>query len=210
MSTITIPGPAYRIETARTVIRCWNPADALLLKAAIDSSIEHLRPWMPWAAAEPTDLQTKINLLRHFRGVFDLGQDFTYGIFDPTESEALGGTGLHTRPGEGAREIGYWIRTDKINQGLAGEVASALTRVAFEIDHVNYVEIRCDARNVRSAAVPRKLGYTLEGTLRKRIDDPDGQKYDTLIWALLAEEYPASPAAALPIAAYDAAGRKIL
>ena len=42
--------PPYRIETERLVIRCWNPADAPLLKEAIDSSLEELQAWMPWAA----------------------------------------------------------------------------------------------------------------------------------------------------------------
>ena len=81
------------------VIRCWKPGDAQLLKTAIDSSLDHLRPWMPFAANEPTDVQTKINLLRRFRGNFDLDVDYVYGIFDRDEVEVLGGTGLHTRIG---------------------------------------------------------------------------------------------------------------
>jgi hypothetical protein len=40
-------GPAYRIHTHRLVLRCWQPTDAPLLKAAIDVNLEHLRPWMP-------------------------------------------------------------------------------------------------------------------------------------------------------------------
>jgi RimJ/RimL family protein N-acetyltransferase len=206
----SIPGPAYRIHTARLVIRCWNPADAPLLKAAVDASLEHLRPWMPWAENEPQELDKKIDGLRLFRGKFDLGQDFVYGIFNRDESQVVGGTGLHTRAGEGAREIGYWIHADWINQGIATEVSAALTRVAFEIDHVGRVEIHCDPANVRSAAVPRKLGYTYEATLRQRLPLSDGTFRDTMIWTLLAGEYPGSPAARAEIEAFDALGRKIL
>jgi RimJ/RimL family protein N-acetyltransferase len=201
-------GPAYRVITPRLVIRCWQPADAPLLKAAVDSSIEHLLPWMPWAANEPTDIETKIALIRRFRGQFDLGQDFVYGIFDRAETQALGGTGLHTRLGSDAREIGYWVRADRINQGIAAEATAALTRVAFEIDKLDRVEIHCDAENVRSAAVPRKLGFTHEATLRRR--RVAGKVRDTLVWTLLAEEYGASAAARVPIEAFDAVGRRIL
>ena len=53
MSTIKLPD---RIDTERLVLRRWRPADAPLLKAAVDASLTHLRPWTPWAVAEPTPL----------------------------------------------------------------------------------------------------------------------------------------------------------
>jgi RimJ/RimL family protein N-acetyltransferase len=202
-------GPAYRIHTRRLVLRCWHPQDAPLLKAAIDTSLEHLRPWMVWAQYEPTDLHRKIEHLRRSRGAFDLGEDFPYGIFNREETRVLGSTGLHTRVGAGAREIGYWIHQDYINQGLATEATAALTKVAFAIDQVTRIEIHCDPNNVRSSAVPRKLGFCHEATLRQRIRTPDGQPRDTMIWTLLANEYPTSPAAAAEIEAFDVIGRSL-
>ncbi|HEV8114047.1 MAG TPA: hypothetical protein VGR31_14845 [Planctomycetota bacterium] len=32
-------GPAYRIETDRLVLRCFDPNDAVLLKSAVDASL---------------------------------------------------------------------------------------------------------------------------------------------------------------------------
>lgn len=136
-----IPGPAYRIVTERTIVRCWYPKDAPLLKAAIEESLDHLQPWMLWANQEPTDLQKKINLIRTFRGNFDLDQDFTYGVFNQEETQVIGGTGLHPLPEEAAREIGYWIHKDHINQGLATEISAALTKVAFEIDNIEAYDV---------------------------------------------------------------------
>lgn len=205
-----IPGPAYRIVSERLVIRCWHPKDAALLKKAIEESLEHILPWMPWAKSEPTDLKTKIERLRQFRAEFDLGRDFTYGVFDVDEAQVIGGTGLHTSLEGSAREIGYWIHKDFINQGLATEVTAALVKVAFEIEEVDRVEIHCGPANVRSAAVPRKLDFKHEATLRRRMMTTDGQPRDTMIWTLFADEYPQSPAAEAMIEAYDAAGRRIL
>ena len=205
-----IPGPAYRIQTARTIIRCWDPHDAVLLKTAVDASLDHLRTFMPWAWDEPSDVQKRVEWIRARRASFDLSQDFTYGIFSSNESQVLGGTGLHTRLGPGAREIGYWIHKDHINQGLATEVAAALTRVAFDIDGVNRVEIHCDPLNVRSAAIPRKLGYTLDATLRQRVPERDGSWRDAMIWSILRGEYLQSPLTQTPIEAFDAAGSKII
>jgi RimJ/RimL family protein N-acetyltransferase len=181
-----------------------------LLKTAIEASLEHLRPWLPWAQHEPEDLQATTARLRRCRGQFDLGHDFVYGIFSRNETQVLGGSGLHMRLGEGAREIGYWIHCDHINQGLATEVTAALTKVAFSIDKVMRVEIHCDPNNVRSAAVPRKLGFCCEATLRQRMRLPDGTIRDTMIWTLLANEYPASPSATANIEAFDVVGKSIL
>jgi RimJ/RimL family protein N-acetyltransferase len=204
-----LTGPAYRIHTPRLVLRCWQPMDAPLLKEAVESSIDHLKPFMPWAHQEPTTLQEKIDRLRIFRGKFDLGQEFVYGIFNPEETRVLGGAGLHTRGSTVSLEIGYWIRKDATQQGYATELSMALVKVAFEIHQTNRVEIRCDPKNVYSAAVPRKLGFTHEGTLRKVYLNQD-EMSDTMIWALLAAEYPTSPAAAIEIQAYDAIERKLL
>ena len=108
----------YRIEIVDgPVLRCWEPRDAALLKDAVDSSLDHLREWMPWAHDDPQSLDEKVELLRVFRGNFDLGKDFVYGIFSPDESEALGGAGLHTRVGDGAFEIGYWVRASRVGRG---------------------------------------------------------------------------------------------
>jgi RimJ/RimL family protein N-acetyltransferase len=111
--------------------------------------------------------------------------------------------------GSNAREIGYWIHAQAVNQGFATEVSVALTRVAFEIDQVDRVEIHCDPANIRSAAVPRKLGYTYEATLRRRIMLEDGKLRDSMIWCMQSDEYPASAAAQMKYSAYDAAGQLI-
>lgn len=200
--------PAYRIVTPRLVIRCWMPEDAPLMKAAVDASTMHLRPWMPWATLEPTSLEKRLQWIRQCRGEFDFGKDFVYGIFDPDGTEVIGGTGLHTRCGPGAREIGYWIAEKHARKGYATEVTAALTRVAFEIDKVSRVEIICAAENTNSAGIPRKLGYRHEATLRQRIEDADGAAHDAMLWTMLAVEYPGSIPARAPIEAFDVAGRQ--
>ncbi|MCB9159025.1 MAG: GNAT family N-acetyltransferase [Caldilineaceae bacterium] len=208
--TVAAQGPAYRIETARTVLRCWQPADAPLLAAAIAASVEHLRPWMPWVAAEPMEFAQRVKLMRRFRAGFDRDDDYVYGIFTPDESAVLGGTGLHTRLGNDALEIGYWIHADHVRQGLAGEIAAALTKVAFAVHGVHRVEIHCDPLNTASASVPRKLGFVHEATRRQDEHRPDGSYRDTMIWTMLEDEFASSPAAQADIRAYDVLGAPLL
>lgn len=198
----------YRIHTPRLTLMCWSPADAPRLTQAKNASKEHLLPWLPWATLEPSDLDANIALIRGWRAQFDADGDYVYGIFDRDGATVLGGSGLHARIGKGAREIGYWVRVDAINRGIATEAAGALTRVAFEYLGLERVEIHCDVRNVRSAAVPRKLGFIHDGNLRRRAISIDGV-FDSMIWTMFADEYPASPAARIPIEAFDVLGQKI-
>jgi RimJ/RimL family protein N-acetyltransferase len=202
-------GPAYRIHTERLVIRCWDPKDASLLQQAFEASVEHLKPWMPWAHGEPEDLEGRVRRMRAYRAKFDLGQDYYYGILNREETEVLGACGLHIREGEDNRHIGYWIHAEHTNKGLATECAAALTKIAFEIDGVDRVEIHCDPRNVYSAAIPAKLGYTHEATLRRRRPFFD-ERTDVMIWTLFADEYRDSEAASVDIEAFDVMDRRIL
>jgi RimJ/RimL family protein N-acetyltransferase len=204
--------PPYRIVTERLVVRCWEPRDARLLKDAVDSSLEHLRAWMPWAWDDPRPLSETVALLRRFRGQFDLGQDFVYGIFDRGETEVLGGTGFHTRVGEDAFEIGYWIRASRTGQGLATEATAALTRAGIEVCGVDRIEIRVEPGNEPSIAIPRKLGYREEARLRRRLEPHPNQsgRRDTVVFTLFADEYPQSFCASARLEASDAVGERVL
>ena len=192
-------------------MRCWEPSDAPALKEAVDSSLDELRPWMPWALNEPQTLEEKVELLRRFRGQFDLGEDFVYGLFSRDESEVVGGSGFHRRVGEGAFEIGYWIRSSRAGEGLATEVTAALTRVGFEVSGVDRIEIHCEPENERSIRIPRKLGYGEEALLRRRLyAAPGGEPRDAIVFSLFRDTYPGTPAASAELEAYDALGSRLL
>ena len=209
MSGPRIPNPAYRIETNRLVLRCWQPEDAAMMQEAAAASKEHLLPFMPWAVNEPEPVESKIERIRTFRADFDRGEDFVYGVFSRDETRVLGGAGLHTRIGEEGLEIGYWIHKDFAGQGLATELSAALTKVAFELYFVQRMEIHCAIENLASAAVPRKLGYVHEAT-RRRLAFAHGGKSDSMIWTLFADEYSNTLSASADIQAFDILGNKLL
>jgi len=176
--------PPLRIETPRLVLRCWTPGDAPLLKAAIDGSLEHLREWMPWAMNEPSELGVVEERLGRFRARFLEGETFIYGVFDRSEAEVVGGSGLMGRIGPRALEIGYWIRVERTGQGFATEATRALTIAGFGISGVDRLEIHCDPRNAASAAIPRRLGYRHRETIRDEKETADGDPRDTMIFEI--------------------------
>jgi RimJ/RimL family protein N-acetyltransferase len=203
------PAAPYRIQTERLVVRCYEPRDAPLLKEAIDSSLEHLQPWMPWALDEPQTLEQKIELVELFGSSFDAGENFTYGIFAADEAELFGGTGLHPRVGPGGLEIGYWVRASATRQGIVTESTAALTRAGFEVCEADRIEIRIEPRNEASFGVPRKLGFVEEATLRRRLPGREGGPLrDVTIFTMFREAFDASIAPG--IRAFDARGEQVL
>jgi RimJ/RimL family protein N-acetyltransferase len=203
--------PPYRIETERLVIRCYEPEDAPLLKAAVDSSIEHLLPWMPWARFEPQSLEEKVELCRMFRGQFDLDTNYVYGIFSPDETAQLGGSGFHKRGNEGSLEIGYWVAASALGKGIGTEVTAVQTRAGFELAGLDRIDIQVEPSNERSLAIPRKLGFTEEGTLRRRLE-PGGEDEparDSVIFSMLREELEGSPCLRYEYTAFDVLGEPI-
>lgn len=199
----------YRIETERLVIRCWSPEDAAAVHHAEAQSRDHLKPFMLWAHTVESMDDTVAKLLR-FRMRFDRGEDFMLGVFDPKTNEVVGGTGLHPRVGLGGIEIGYWVHAERVRRGYATEIAGALTRVAFELGDVRFVEIRTVPENVASASVPKKLGFQHEATLRERLQMPDDSFGDALVFSMFAKDYPTSAAKKTGLVAFDAAGRTLL
>jgi RimJ/RimL family protein N-acetyltransferase len=181
--------PAYEIRTARLVIRCKQPSDAPLLKQAMDSSLDHLRQWMPWAMHEPSELWVIEERIARFQRDFLSGEDRTYGIFNLAQTEILGGIGLHPTHNPGTMELGYWLRSDATGRGFAKEATAALAHAAFAQLGARRIEIRCDPRNLRSTRVPERLGFRLEQILIADTLTPTGEPRDTMVWAISAEEF---------------------
>ena len=206
-----MPRTPYRIETERLVLRCWNPVDAPLLKDAVDRSLEHLRPWMPWTPDESEPVADVVERLRAFRADYDRDQNWIMGVFSPDEAGVLGGTGLHpSREGDEGREIGYWIAADAVGRGYATELTAVLTRVGFELLGLERIVIRVDPANDRSNRVPPKVGYTQEALLRRRLPQKRGSGLrDMNIWTMFRDELAASPAMAYAYAAFDATGAPV-
>ncbi len=184
------PPPPYRIETERLVLRCYSPDDAQLLSDALNSSVDHLKPFMPWADELPQSVDDSRALLRRFRAAFDTNEQFVYGMFAADESELLGGCGLHPRVGAGGLEIGYWVRASAARQGIATEATRALTRAGFEVCGADRIEIRIDPANVASLGVPQKLGFPEEVRLRRRLPGrPDEPLRDAVVFTLFSEDF---------------------
>lgn len=174
---------ADELATERTVIRPYQPADAEALYRAVVASRDHIGQWLSWAY-EHTSPQYTRDLIGSFQEQWRQGEVFTYGVFDRASGALLGGLGLHPRDWNvPSFEIGYWLAADAEGHGYMTEAASALVDYLLRDLGARRIEIRCNVRNTRSAAVARRLGFTQEGLIHNDMRLPDGALRDTLIFA---------------------------
>ncbi len=146
------------------IARAYERSDAEALEAAVAASLEHLRPWMAWAAGPPAGVAWRQGWIRDVRAEEADGGDRYRGFFDARTGELLGGGGLHRRIGPRAWEIGYWVRADRVRRGVATAAVRALVAEAFADPEVEAVQIHHDDANAASGGVARRAGFTDLGT----------------------------------------------
>lgn len=198
---------AYRIETARVVVRCDELADEALRLNAVRRSFEDVGPVLGWK--EPPTQASIRAFLRKQRGEFDLDRDRVFGIFNRDESVLLGEAMYLTRAGHGARELGVWTAPDTWGQGIATEGVGALVCSAFAIEGLKRLDYACATDNGRSAALAQRLGFVKEGLLRGRTIPSDPTPTDVLMYSMLSVDFGSSPARKLSIRAFDGFGDEL-
>ena len=160
--------------------------------AVCDRNRQHLHPWMGWIGEtkSPDDIRKWIVKVREQMARDD---GFQTGIF--YDGRYVGGCGFVYMHGPSRRcEIGYWVDQDHQGKGLVTMGCAALIDYAIDRRGFNRVEIRCDPRNGRSAAVAQRLRFKLDGVLRQNTITC-GQMVDMAVWSILASEWPDARAA---------------
>ncbi len=176
-----------RLDGERTVLLAPRPGLGAELAVVVTQSLSHLRPWMVWAQDAPTAESAEL-VVRRMQADFIARRDLTWQLYarrpDGRAGRLLGGTGLHRMDWRVRRfEIGYWIRPEAAGQGHVSEAVRLLTALAFDRLAARRLEIRCDARNLRSRAVAQRCGFELEGVLRRDALGVDGTPRDTAVYA---------------------------
>jgi ribosomal-protein-serine acetyltransferase len=180
--------PREAIRTERLRLEPADPSHAEGLWAAVESSLDQLRPWLPWTeTTSPEDLRLFLE-----RAVADWegSRQWAFVITETQTREPIGTVGLgHYDFLSGMASLGYWIRTDRSGWGLMTEAASSVIRFGFDRLGLRRIELRAAPENSASVRVAEKVGFKREGLLRSAGRGADaGLYHDHLIFGLLKDE----------------------
>ena len=121
------------------------------------------------------------------------GEAVAFAIIEVASGEAVGGTVLFDYSEAHKRvEIGYtWHARRVWRTAVNTEAKRLLLQHAFETLAMNRVQLKTDARNERSQAAIARLGAVREGVWRAHMVMPDGWVRDTVMFSIIATEWPA-------------------
>ena len=170
-------------------LRPLNLRDAGALYALVEANRDRLRRWLPWPDANRSIQDSRAYILR-VRAQARAGSAQSFGLW--WQERLVGVAGFAwIDPANQSAAIGYWLAEAAEGRGLMTAAVSALLRHGFRTLKLNRIEIRAGVRNRRSRAIPKRLGFRHEGTLRQaeRLGD---RFVDHAVYGLLAEEWRAS------------------
>ena len=160
--------------------------DAAELCGIVRENLEELKMWMPWASDDYS-----IDSAREFiKG--NLSEFATTGSFSASiilDERIVGAIGFHHfDPNNKSAHIGYWLAKSAQGRGLMTRCCRVLVDYLFDEMELNRVQVNCNTENIKSRAVPERLGFQLEGILRQ-IEFFDNRYGDWAVYAMLRADW---------------------
>jgi ribosomal-protein-serine acetyltransferase len=176
----------HKFPRAGLELRQMEERDAPTVLEAIDRNRADLRRWLVWVDRN-TSLDDTLTFIRSEAAKHSATGEIAAGVW--FEQQFAGAVGTHVIDRLNRKvEIGYWLGQSFRGRGIMTDACRALVAYCFRELDLNRVEIRCAAGNLASRAIPARLGFTHEATLK------EGQLlYDTFhdleIWRMLRKDY---------------------
>lgn len=160
--------------------------DAEELFAVVRENLEELKLWMPWAS----DDYSVASAREFIRG--NLSEFATTGAFGASvvSGEKIAGiiSFHHLDTNNKSAHLGYWLAKSAQGKGLMTRCSRVLIDYLFDEMQLNRVQINCNVENLKSRAIPERLGFQLEGVMRQ-VEFFDDRYGDWAIYAMLGKDW---------------------
>ncbi len=167
-------------------LRLLEERHAAELFALADRNRARLRQWLAWVDGN-TDPAHTAAYIRRSLAAFAQGGAAACGIW--VDGAIAGAIDHHDlNASNRSVSIGYWLSEELQGRGLMTRAVRAMCARAFGELGLNRVEIRVAVGNAKSRAIPHRLGFREEGTLRQILWLYD-HFVDEVVYGMLAGEW---------------------
>lgn len=135
--------------------------------------------------------------LANAESAFEAGKELAFATLDARSGRVMGSTRFRCIEVAHRRvEIGFtFLAASAQRTHVNTEAKYLMLRHAFEVWGCHRVELLTDERNAKSRAAIRRIGAREEGTLRHHMVMRDGFVRNSVIYGIVAPEWPAAKAA---------------
>lgn len=169
------------------LIRPCRPDDAGPVFEAVRESMKELYPWMPWCHQDYV-IEDSRTWFGSRPDVWRKGMEYDFLIADRSDGHPLGICSLNNLDRDNRlANLGYWIRTSRVRQGVAAACVPWVVRFGFEELNLNRIELIVATGNIPSQGLAAKIGAFREGRLRKRLVVRD-HVYNAIMFSLISED----------------------
>ena len=173
------------IATERLVLRRFRASDAVTLSAY--RSDPAVARYQSWVAPYPLD-RAEATVASLITGDPDEPGWFQYAVELTADKIHIGDVGVNLHENRLLADIGFTLATAYHGRGYASEAVRGVLGHLFRIRGLHKVSAECDARNIASARLLERVGFTREGLLREQTWIKN-EWTDDLIYGLLAAEW---------------------
>lgn len=156
--------PLFHISKS-IFLRTLTEADAQILFSLVNENRSFLRQWLPWLDHN-TSMDDSLKFINTSIDQQAKGMGTQYGIF---YNEILVGM-CGYQPINSLNHsvcLGYWVAEKMTGQGIVSRCSQCLIDYAFEKLKLNKVCILVAENNLKSRAIPERLGLVNEGIERE-------------------------------------------
>lgn len=173
-----------RLESPRLLLRRYQLPDASWLFEVFREERERLKNDFPTRAAVEQEADAEVFLI-HTLQQWRSRTALYFTVWDKEQRAYVGEVGLKEIVWSIPRgDISYFVVKKAEGKGIASEAVRTLVEFAFDVLHVNKLQIRCAVDNVRSQRVAERCGFIREGVLRADGVRPDGQLVDLIYFGM--------------------------
>lgn len=176
------------LQGRRVKLKPLRPADAKELFEAVSSSREELKRRLRWVSLVESEGDS-LEFIRSCAARENRGESRTFAVVEGRQERLAGVAALQRLlDAPGVAEACLWIRTDRLDKGLASEAGKLLAEQALRAGACHKIFARIDPSNRAARKVLRKLGFRYEGCLRQE-KKLNGRWIDQECWGLLSSEW---------------------
>lgn len=152
------------IVDSSIILKLLTLEDAQSIFNAINENRDHLRKWLPFidSTIEIKDtyafVKSIVDDVERRQEIFTINYNSVFaGLIGLKDIDYL----------NRKVELGYWLTKEMTGKGIVSKSVEKIMIFCFNELGLNRIQIKCGVGNLKSSAIPKSFGFTLEGIERQ-------------------------------------------